>query len=331
MNRPTFNAMLAQYKRKTVTGTGAVSWLDGVHCELPRVVVRGAGVQAKYVGKNLFDISQITVRSPSATGAYISEVGDNYITISEPEGYDNNGITSTGKKLGVLAPLIEAGKRYRLSMVTQYPKEYQHSRIYLLRSGADYTADYTWESTTNIIPPENIADFTTYVYGFRANVWGAPRDARISNIQIEEGTVATAYEPYTGGVPAPNPNYPIMPQFAGAVTLEDAAGNTVALPELLAIPETEVADEAQYLGGESWRITRRVGVVESYVGEAVGDVWCSSTGELSDGASVWYELATPTTETLALGRLIQPAHGGSVVQVGGDLQCEIEVEYVDHR
>lgn len=32
--------------------------------------------------------------------------------------------------------------------------------------------------------------------------------ANFSNIQLEEGSTATSYEPYTGGIPAPNPDYP---------------------------------------------------------------------------------------------------------------------------
>ena len=30
----------------------------------------------------------------------------------------------------------------------------------------------------------------------------------LSNIQLEEGSTATSYEPYTGGIPSPNPSYP---------------------------------------------------------------------------------------------------------------------------
>lgn len=309
--------MLAQYKRKTVTGTAAVSWEHGVHCELPRVTVRGAATQAKYEGRNLFDISKLS-KTTSTNNAYYSYVGKDHFVMSEPEGYSGDGHATTAETLSELAPLLAEGTTYRLSFQTESSRRY----IYLL-GGAQLWAGELAPSAASLAG-------NVLFYGKDTNAGQDRGDCRISNIQIEEGTVATAYEPYTGGKPAPNPNYPIMPQFAGAVALEDAAGNTIALPELLAIPDATVCDEAEYIGGESWRITRRVGVVESYAGEAVGDVWCSSTGELSDGASVWYELPAPTTETLALGRLVQPAHGGSVVQVGGDLQCELEVTYVGH-
>ena len=34
------------------------------------------------------------------------------------------------------------------------------------------------------------------------------KESTVANIQVEAGTVATAYEPYTGGIPSPNPSYP---------------------------------------------------------------------------------------------------------------------------
>lgn len=45
MNRPTFNAMLAQYAVKDVSGEGAVSWDRGAHCVMPEVVIGGKAVQ----------------------------------------------------------------------------------------------------------------------------------------------------------------------------------------------------------------------------------------------------------------------------------------------
>lgn len=323
MNRTTFNAMLAQYTRRTVSGEGSVSWQDGVHCEIPRIVVRGAATQAKYTGKNLFDIGNVEATEPSLpTLAYISEVGDNYITISEGSEFTGNGYCTTGKTLRQLAPSIVSGETCTISFVTEYTTQKQ----FVFVNGS------VWRIGTSKVMTDEVLDAANFVfYGYSVQEWGGePRDARVSNIQIEAGTVATDYEPYTGGVPAPNPSYPILPQFAGEVTLTDAAGGAVTIPALLAIPDTSICDTAEYLGGESWRITRRVGVVGSYAGEAVGDVWCSSTGELSEGASVWYELETPTTETLTLGRLVQPKGAGSIEQTTGDLKCEIAVEYVGH-
>lgn len=41
-----------------------------------------------------------------------------------------------------------------------------------------------------------------------AYIYGSTTGASVSNLQIEFGETATDYEPYTGGIPAPNPEYP---------------------------------------------------------------------------------------------------------------------------
>lgn len=51
----------------------------------------------------------------------------------------------------------------------------------------------------------------------------------ISNIMIEVGSTATAYEPYTGGIPAPNPNYPqpLVNVGADGIIKTDALGKNL--------------------------------------------------------------------------------------------------------
>lgn len=46
------------------------------------------------------------------------------------------------------------------------------------------------------------------------------------------------------------------------------------------------------------KVTRRIGYIASYSGEDVGDLWISTTGQLTTGATVIYALSEPTTETL---------------------------------
>jgi hypothetical protein len=60
----------------------------------------------------------------------------------------------------------------------------------------------TFTTTDNVIlnSASNIRiGLTNYNNGARA---------KLNNIQIESGSTATTYEPYTGGIPAPNPSYP---------------------------------------------------------------------------------------------------------------------------
>lgn len=59
------------------------------------------------------------------------------------------------------------------------------------------------ENTLNI---ENTSAILTFQY--RCNSYIDDTVIYISNIQIEEGSTAHNFEPYTGGQPSPNPNYP---------------------------------------------------------------------------------------------------------------------------
>ena len=72
-------------------------------------------------------------------------------------------------------------------------------------------------------------------------------------------------------------------------TYDDVMGvtaTTVTLPVLRAIPGTDIRDTLAYIGGGQWQVTRRVGVIDSYAGESVGNTWASSTGQLTTGGLV---------------------------------------------
>ena len=56
-----------------------------------------------------------------------------------------------------------------------------------------------------------------------------------------------------------------------------------------------VCDTVYFASG---MVTRRCGRIDRYNGEEVGNVWISSTGQLSTGASVLYQLDTPVTEEI---------------------------------
>lgn len=121
--------------------------------------------------------------------------------------------------------------------------------------------------------------------------------AYFKNIQVESASAATEYEPYVGGQPSPNPDYPQeLTASQATLTGSDRTGGqteSLRLPVLRQVIGTEVRDE---LHGKT--LTRRVGVIELYSGEDVGAVWCSTTGQLTTGATVWYQLAEPVTQEL---------------------------------
>ena len=148
----------------------------------------------------------------------------------------------------------------------------------------------------------------------------------IEGFQIERGTVATEFEPYGNtrvwrrtyndclslsalgkgkqdGVPSPDS--PVTLTASECLLKVSGNGKTasVKLPALRQIPGTDVRDTAEYIGGTKWKVTRCVGWLESYAGESMPEVWASTTGQLTDGVEVWYQLATPVETTSDLGVL----------------------------
>lgn len=130
-------------------------------------------------GVNKFNINAIENKT-TTNNSIVNDHG--VITVSIGEASTYNGI-STDKTLAQLAPGLEAGKTYMLTVVTTGT-----AQIYL--------TDVKWESgTTQTLTEENLAK----------NVWlyasGKGTEATITAIQIEEGTTQTDPVPYENKCP----------------------------------------------------------------------------------------------------------------------------------
>ncbi len=139
--------------------------------------------QTETRSKNLFDISRV----PN-TGSIINN-GDGSITVT---GQPTNSAMSTGRKLSQLVPDLEVGKTYILSFVS----EYINAKLTLIYSTGDW---YHWNKDTSVTMTQHLLDSGAY---FQAPTSGVPITMR--DIQIEEGTVATPYQPYGANVYIPS-------------------------------------------------------------------------------------------------------------------------------
>lgn len=275
-----------------VSKAAPASW-DGTYDDVVGVAAQGRGKQQTYSGKNLFDPSWLTGLSGW------TQDGDVY------SGIQDALYQAYGKDTGF--PIaFEAGKQYAISYHIQAETDAQRGRFFV--EYADGSKSYLAQSTTARQQVTHITEEGKTVQRIGYS-YAAQYSAKIylDHIQIAQESSITAYEPYVGGKPSPSPDYP-QPLVAseGALTASGRTGTTpttVMLPVLRAIPGTDIRDELMYIGNDQWRVTRRVGVVDSYAGESVGNTWASSTGQLTTGAVVWYALATPATETLTLGEL----------------------------
>ena len=87
---------------------------------------------------------------------------------------------------------------------------------------------------------------------------------------------------------------------------------------------------SDYIDSVSGKINRLIGFIESYNEENVGDIYMSTTGELSIGATVIYKLDTPTQEDLPKEQEIKSLktfYPNTVIQTG----CWNEVTYSAKR
>lgn len=163
------------------------STMVSVHDAYPAPLVTtkliGQSNQVTTTGKNLLDISKI-------------EHGTSIVTPIK------NGIRlnakTTSERMVFFSVNLEAGKSYVLSynakIISGNAKDV---RCYLpkitqyIGNGQAFTPNESTDAVGVYIDIENV-----------------PTIAEITNIQLEEGAIATAYEPYTGGKPSPSPDYP---------------------------------------------------------------------------------------------------------------------------
>ena len=123
---------------------------------------------------------------------------------------------------------------------------------------------------TTVTLSDYVTKFTCYASNSNLNSLGDTFSFR--NIQITKGDTTRPYDRHRG--------------------------NSITLPTLRGLPDG--TRDVLYVDRKARRawVERKVGLVESYNGESVGDLFMSNTGELSTGAVVHYKLATPVTEEL---------------------------------
>lgn len=154
--------------------------------------VFGWSKQETTKGKNLFDFSRLV-----SDGVNVMDYDNQTITV--PARTNNTGYNQT---LRDLCPGITPGT-YVLSMKRSNPESNRGS--YFLEAEKDFLENTPTELTDALLD-NHIA-------------WYNNPDSEVENviseIQIEIGTEATDYEPYTGGQPSPSPDYPQQIVSAG--------------------------------------------------------------------------------------------------------------------
>lgn len=308
MNRQTFNALCAQYATPEVSGEGLVSWEGGKKCVIPSIKLYGAAVQD---GEPTLENPVMPVCN---NGAFASR-GRNLLDLPREI---TSGELCDAPASGLLMMYLPAGVSITAGRWIRYNAgdDATNRRLTILCTYEDgtyvsartelglYENDGQWHyesiSVTPVKPVKHIqywlADYSTF----------NARDYDIRDAQLVIGTYTSDTMP------------PYTPYYDG--------GQAQA-PELWAIPGTEYRDE---WNPQTGRGIRRCGVIDSYAGEVINMPYLSSTGALTEGATVIYGIPDmPFTATPA--KLTMPTGYGQIIQVSGDApDCPITARYLTH-
>lgn len=172
--------------------------------KLKSVELLGDTTQQTYRGKNLFGIGSLRSTTNGS-----SSISNGVITLI-PTGTGNPIV-----RLNLIEPL-PAGT-YTLNSSTYLSTTTQ------LRNSTDSTTIYNFSSNYQNVTFTTTDEAPMIRFNFANPGNTNPIYIDLNTLQIEAGSTATTYEPYVGGVPAPNPDYP---QTVNVVTGNQTIGIT---------------------------------------------------------------------------------------------------------
>ena len=178
------------YTRQTATGNPIAATISDGAGTLESFQLDGDTEQQTYTGKNLFDKDNANIFNGyvSWDGKFNSTSSDRMIYIPcQPS------TTYTVQK-----PVPTVQPRLRVATSSAIPAAGGTATV--------LTSDSTQSlGTATITTPANAAYLCAFIWTSSSNM---ALDEVLNGTQIELGSTATAYEPYVGGIPAPNPDYP---------------------------------------------------------------------------------------------------------------------------
>jgi hypothetical protein len=192
------------------------------------VKMYGDTSQTTYTGKNLFDIDQYTNAINRGSGAVtVTKPNSNTLKIVNNKSQLNNfSMIPLPNTNAVLGSTITASFDIKVGTVTNAKATFfwLSDDAYTTQLGdAVFTPNDGSYTLTTEVPSSIPSGSTRLAFCIYSAGGGSPYPAvgsyvEVSNIQVEKSATATSYEPFVGGVPAPNPDYP---QAVNTVTGEN--------------------------------------------------------------------------------------------------------------
>lgn len=220
--------------------------------------IYGKSTQTRYNGYNLIN----TYAYSRDDGATVSIAADGTITVTNHTGYDLSGVSF------VLTDAVPDGE-YTFSLAAG-------AAMYVVLTVGDYTHQVTAGSKYTFTK-------SGYLRLQGVNV-GAGSSVKFKGM-LESGSTAHSYEPYVGGVPSPNPDYPQSISDIKDVVI------TVARRNLLA--RLEGFGQATVIANEDGSYTIKGGATSDYpqfvIPNAYGDYTLSIEQDSTTGHTVYLQ------------------------------------------
>lgn len=182
------------YDKVEVEGTGMLVLPNSLDAPLERLELGGKTEQVQTSGKQM--LNEELLKSLSN---YTSNGSDYYY-------YRISGL-EVGKKYTISRGDVKTGKNALLGISVNQESTNKAKFLVYDGLGTGYNnASITWEQTTG--------EYVDILFSVSGSVTSTTQErlsefwGRISYVQLEKGTTATPYEPYTGGKPSPSQEYP---------------------------------------------------------------------------------------------------------------------------
>lgn len=307
---------------------GGIKVTDSSRVPVVRFAMWGKTEQVRTSGKNLFDISSLKKY----------EINNNNLKASVVDGkiiLEGKGVTTKEVIFFCLNKTDDLLKlnpgKYTLSFKSNMPTGTAHEsktvEAFAIIKKADGSSDYS--STGN-------KGWTTFdiaegdMMYLRFDINNGTMSAEFYDIQLEYGSSATAYEPYSGNFPSPSPDWEQPIEITDQPVTVTVKGGTEQQSITLSPPKPMTKwDKLEKVDGV-WCWVYQSRWVESYTDENITGEYISTTGELSAGADVYYRTDTPESIPLSpseqdkLNTLTMYAPETEITNTGG---CNMELTY----
>lgn len=309
-------------------GGGGIKVTDSSRVPVVRFAMWGKTEQVRTSGKNLFDISSLKKY----------EINNNNLKASVVDGkiiLEGKGVTTTEVIFFCLNKTDDLLKlnpgKYTLSFKSNMPmgtaNESKTVEAFAIIKKADGSSDYS--STGN-------KEWTTFdiaegdmIY-LRFDINNGTMSAEFYDIQLEYGSSATAYEPYSGNFPSPSPDWEQPIEITDQPVTVTVKGGTEQQSITLSPPKPMTKwDKLEKVDGV-WCWVYQSRWVESYTDENITGEYISTTGELNAGAEVYCKADTSESiplspsEQAQLNALMMYAPETEITNTGG---CNMELTY----